>query len=205
MCQDGDYNYGSSFANKMAAAGLSQDDIAKVKIWESDYPKEFPLCGWPIPSERYAIQLDCHDDQFPGSSSRDMGDTGSILVKEKNVDRHRNFNVQMYTRTDGNWQIKLLLSSYTFMENVGAFGFPDGNSDCNKCLTPECKSKCSKSVPYSKAHRDDVCGYTCQDGGWQQGVYTRVHRDFSIIKAMRQWMGLSTGSASDVGLPSNCS
>ena len=111
----------------------------------------------------------------------------------------------MYTRTDGNWQIKLLLSSYTFMENVGAFGFPDGNSDCAKCLTPECKTKCTKSFPYSKAHRDDVCGYTCVDGGWQQGVYTRVHRDFSIIKAMRQWMGLSTGSASDVGLPSNCS
>jgi alpha-amylase len=64
-----------------------------------------------------------------------MGDTGSILVKEKDINRHRNFNVQMFTRTDGNWQIKLVLSSYTFMENVGAFGFPDGNSDCNKCLT----------------------------------------------------------------------
>jgi alpha-amylase len=49
------------------------------------------LCGWPIPSERYAVQLDCHDDQFPGSSSRDMGDSGSVLVKEKNVDKHRNF------------------------------------------------------------------------------------------------------------------
>lgn len=64
-----------------------------------------------------------------------MGDTGSILVKEKNVDRHRNFNVQMFTRTDGNWQIKLVLSSYTFMENAGAFGYPDGNSDCNNCAT----------------------------------------------------------------------
>jgi alpha-amylase len=42
MCQDNDYNYGSSFANKMRAAGLSDSDINKVKIWESDYPKEFP-------------------------------------------------------------------------------------------------------------------------------------------------------------------
>ena len=134
-----------------------------------------------------------------------MGDTGSILVKEKDVNRHRNFNVQMFTRTDGNWQIKLVLSSYTFMENVGAFSFPDGNSDCNKCTTSDCRTKCSKSVPYSKAHRDDVCGYTCVDGGWQQGVYTRVHRDYSIIKAMRQWMGLSTGSPRDVDLPDNCS
>ena len=50
MCQENDYNFGPTFAKKMAEAGLSQDDIAKVKIWESDYPKEFPLCGWPIPS-----------------------------------------------------------------------------------------------------------------------------------------------------------
>jgi hypothetical protein len=36
-------------------------------------------------------------------------------------------------------------------------------------------------------------------------VYTRVHRDFKIIKAMRQWMGLSTNvSPRDVGLPDNC-
>jgi alpha-amylase len=135
-----------------------------------------------------------------------MGDTGSVLVKEKNVDRHRNFNMQMFTRTDANWQIKLVLSSYTFMENVGAYGFPDGNSDCNRCLTSECRSKCNKSMPYSKAHRDDVCGYTCiENGSWQQGVYTRVHRDFVIIKAMRQWMGLSTNvSPRDVGLPDNC-
>ena len=136
MCQSNDYNYGQNFADFMKQAGLSDDEVYKVKIWESDYPKEFPLCGWPIPSERYAIQLDCHDDQFPGSSSRDMGDTGSILVKEKNVDRHRNFNTQMFTRTDGNWQIKLLLSSYTFRESKGAYSFPDGHSDCSKCTTP---------------------------------------------------------------------
>jgi alpha-amylase len=44
-----------------------------------------------------------------------MGDTGSVLVKEKNVDRHRNFEIQMLTRTDANWKIKLVLSSYTFI------------------------------------------------------------------------------------------
>ena len=115
MCQSNDYNFGANFATFMKEAGLSDDEVNMIKIWESDYPKEFPLCGWPIPSERYAIQLDCHDDQFPGSSSRDMGDTGSILVKEKNVDKHRNFEVQMFTRTDANWQIKLVLSSYTFI------------------------------------------------------------------------------------------
>jgi len=47
----------------MSAAGLSDSDIAKVKIWSSDYPKEMPICGyWIIPSERFAIENDCHDD-----------------------------------------------------------------------------------------------------------------------------------------------
>jgi alpha-amylase len=29
----------------MRDAGLSDNDIYKVKIWESAYPKEFPECG----------------------------------------------------------------------------------------------------------------------------------------------------------------
>jgi alpha-amylase len=86
MCEDGDYNFGTSFNNKMKAAGLSDSDIGKVKIWSSDYPKEMPICGnWVMPSERYAIQNDCHDDQNPGSSSRDMQDKGTVLVRSKNV------------------------------------------------------------------------------------------------------------------------
>jgi glycosidase len=76
------------------AAGLSDSDVAKVKIWSSDYPKEFPICGyWETPSERLAVQNDCHDDQNPGSSSRDMGDKGSVLVIQKDVPKHRGFEV----------------------------------------------------------------------------------------------------------------
>lgn len=45
MCNDGPYNFGKSFEDKMRAAGLSDNDIYKVKIWESAYPKEFPECG----------------------------------------------------------------------------------------------------------------------------------------------------------------
>lgn len=74
----------------MNKAGLTKADIDKVKIWSSDYPKEMPICGyWIIPSTRFAIENDCHDDQNPGSSSRDMQDKGSVLIKEKNVQKHR--------------------------------------------------------------------------------------------------------------------
>eukprot|EP01017_Pseudomicrothorax_dubius_P005323 TRINITY_DN11322_c0_g1_i4.p1 TRINITY_DN11322_c0_g1~~TRINITY_DN11322_c0_g1_i4.p1 ORF type:complete len:511 (+),score=122.74 TRINITY_DN11322_c0_g1_i4:116-1648(+) len=207
-CQYNSYDYARYFTDAMRTAGLSDSDISKVKIWSSDYPKEFPICGyWIIPSERFAIMNDCHDDQFPGSSSRDMADKGSVLVKDKDVNRHRFFETQLFTRTDGNWKIRLVLSSYTFVESKGAYGPPDGLSDCAMCQTDECRSGCTKSVPRQPAHDPNVCGYTVYgpNGGWQEGVWTRVHRDLSIIKAMRGWLGLSTDvRPEEVGLPSNC-
>ena len=45
-----------------------------------------------------------------------MGDKGSVLVKEKDADKHRDFEVQLFSRTDGNWQIKPVLSSYSFTD-----------------------------------------------------------------------------------------
>ena len=191
MCGGGDYSYGKPFIEKMKSAGLSDNDIIKIKIWGSDYPKEFPICGyWEISPERHAIGLDCHDDQNQGSSSRDMGDIGSVYIKEKNIERHRNFNVQMFQRVDNNWKIKLLLSSYSFMNN-GASGPPDGSSDCTNCTGEMCKAQCNKSVPYQKAYNPSSTGYDTGDSGnWKEGSYTRVHRDRAIINAMRGWMGL---------------
>ena len=62
-----------------------------------------------------------------------MGDKGSVLIKDKNVSLHRGFETQLFSRTDGDWKIKLVLSSYTFMNN-GAAGVPDGKSDCSACI-----------------------------------------------------------------------
>ena len=45
-CNDNDYNYGASFEKQMKSAGLSDNDINKIKIWRSDYPKEHPICGY---------------------------------------------------------------------------------------------------------------------------------------------------------------
>lgn len=56
MCNSNYYNFGKSFEEDMAREGLSQDDIRKVKIWDSTYPKEYPVCGyWVIKPERFAI------------------------------------------------------------------------------------------------------------------------------------------------------
>ena len=191
LCGGGDYSYGQPFVDKMKEEGLSDDDIDKIKIWGSDYPKEFPICGyWEITPKRHVIGLDCHDDQNPGSSSRDMQDKGSVYIRERNVEKHRNFNVQMFTRTEAEWKMKLLLSSYSFMENGGA-GFPDGKSECSACTGEQCKKNCKKSVPYQKAYDPNSTGYDTGDkSNWKEGSYTRVHRDKDIINAMRSWMGL---------------
>ncbi len=47
-------------------------------------------------------------------------------------------------------------------------------------------------MKYQKAYDPLSCGYSCvgETGEWLMGVYTRVHRDQSIIRAMREWMGL---------------
>jgi len=104
-----------------------------------------------------------------------MQDFGSVLVKEKNVDKHRNFNKQLFER-DAGWKIKLILSSYTFMDNGGQ-GFPDGKSDCSTCIGDHCKD-CSKSMKKATAYDASSYGYDCvKDGQWQQGAFTRVHRD----------------------------
>ena len=196
MCGGGDYSFGKPFVNKMKAVGLSDSDILKIKIWGSDYPKEFPICGyWEIDPIRHAIGLDCHDDQFPGSSSRDMQDKGSVYVKERNADRHRYFLVQMFTRTDANWKIKLVLSSYSFIGN--AYGYPDGKSDCSRCNpNTQCSQNCRRSVPYQKAYNPNSQGYDAgSSGNWKENTYTRTHRDREVVNAMRQWMGLSSLSS----------
>jgi len=94
-----------------------------------------------------------------------MGDKGSVLIKDKNVGLHRGFETQLFSRTDGDWKIKLVLSSYTFMNN-GAAGIPDGKSDCAACIGAQCTS-CSKSMAYSKAFDPTSCGYDCvKNGSW---------------------------------------
>lgn len=121
-CQDSDYNYYTYLDKAILREGLSSSDLEKIKIWSSDYPKEFPICGsWKIPAKRFVVQNDDHDQQNPGSSSRDMADKGSVLVKEKDIGRHRMFEKQLFERRDADWKVKLVLSSYTFM-NSGAQG-----------------------------------------------------------------------------------
>jgi len=65
-CGGGEWSWYTNLDTQLKAAGLSDADIAKVKVWSSDYPKEMPICGsWIIPASRFAIQNDDHDQQNP--------------------------------------------------------------------------------------------------------------------------------------------
>lgn len=132
-----------------------------------------------------------------------MGDKGSVYIKDKNIDMHRGFEQQLFDRTDGNWQIKTVLSSYSFM-NDGAAGFPDGSSSCSKCVGSNCDS--CKTMEKAQAYDAASCGYDTGNGGdWKEGQYTRVHRDQGIINSMRGWMGLSQEEdPTKLGLHASC-
>ena len=179
---DSDYSYSTFFENQMKLQGLTAEDIDKVKIWWSGYPTEPWLDGGRVAMTRKVIQNDDHDQQNDGSSSRDMHAQGCVLVKGCDPATHRAFEVHLFenpegaTDNDNDYPIRMVLSSYYFENGVKAI--PDGQSDCSLCKTT-CET--CKSRSYVKAYVEDGQAYS----GFG---YTRVHRDATIIAAMRKWM-----------------
>jgi alpha-amylase len=189
------YNYGSSFTSQLAKAGFSEKEIDQIKTWNSGYPKE-PMKGSDDCSgenlKRMVIQNDDHDQQNPGSSSRDMGDDGCVLIKGCAEDEHRGFEEKLFSSPNGvkdnndDYPIRTVLSSF-YWGTGEVQGIPDGLSDCSLC-TVSCDG--CKGMPYKKAFDAKSTGYDKGDG-----EYTRVHRDQKIVNAMRAWVGLSAISS----------
>lgn len=181
---DGDYSFTGGLTKRLQEQGMTHDEIEKIKIWWSGYPVEPGNDRGSISKTRKVIQNDDHDQQNPGSSSRDMHDEGCVLVKGCDPDRHREFERRLFLEPKEvddnrvNYPIRMLLSSYYFTNDVR--GIPDGKSDCSKCTTT-CQS--CRSMGYVKAHVEGSPSYTKD--------YTRVHRDPKIIEYMSQWMQLN--------------
>jgi alpha-amylase len=193
------YNFGGYFTGKLAEAGFSGAEIQQIKTWNSGYPKE-PEKGVDdcdigrAGLQRQVIQNDDHDQQNPGSSSRDMGNAGCVLIKGCDEAEHRSFEVELFTNPPGSrdnandYPIRTVLSSFYWGDDQ-VQGMPDGKSDCALCTT-NCDS--CKTMQYEKAFDPTSKGY---DSG--KGKYTRVHRDEAIVNAMRSWMGLSSLAVSE--------
>lgn len=204
MCNAGSgYNYGSGLTAKLSAAGFSAAEVNQIKTWNSGYPKE-PDHGTDdcdigkSGTQRQVIQNDDHDQQNPGSSSRDMQGAGCVLIKGCSESDHRGYEVKLFTNPPGSrnnnddYPIRTVLSSFYWGEGE-VQGMPDGKSDCSGC-TVHCET--CKSMPYQKARDPSSKGY---DKG--AGQYTRVHRDNTIVNAMRTWMGLGEISAAAYAQP----
>ncbi|CAF1157066.1 unnamed protein product [Adineta steineri] len=186
--------YGTMFENILKKDLGSDSEVNKIKMWDGLYPKE-PQNNPTVSRHRVVIQNDDHDQQNPGSSSRDMANFGCVLVKNCPVGEHRNFEIRLFTNPNGvsnnndDWPIRFILSSY--YHTHGDLGIPDGKSSCDLCTTT-CET-CRSSVPYIKAYDRMACAYTGSG-------YTRTHRDIAVINAMRAWMKLAPVSGSSLGI-----
>jgi len=203
MCnKDSGYNYGQYLVEAFQKAGFSQSEIFKIKIWNSGYPKEPSADCNSISRGRNAIQNDDADQQSPGSTSRDMGNEGCVLIKDCNsIQEHRNFEIKLFQNPNGvsdnnnDYPIRLILSSFYWGKN-SANGIPDSKSDCSLCTTT-CNG--CQNMYTATAFDGSSCGYDGNPG------YTRPHRDKQIIMAMRQWMKMNTNVTNEqIGLPNSC-
>jgi len=163
-------------------------------MWDGLYPKE-PQNNPTMSRHRVVIQNDDHDQQNPGSSSRDMANFGCVLVKNCPPAEHRNFEIRLFSspngvgNNDNDWPIRFILSSY--YHTYGDLGIPDGKSSCDLC-SMTCET-CRKSVPYIKAYDPMACAYVGSG-------YTHTHRDISVINALRAWMKLTPVTGVSLGI-----
>jgi len=62
-----------------------------------------------------------------------------------------------------------------------------------------------KNNAYRSAHDKNLCGYQNLEQNWDNGYFTRPHRDLSVIKSMRRWMKLNPDLSNDqLGLLPHC-
>ena len=191
------YNYGAWMEGALLAAGFSEEEMLAIRLWADYFPKQPGADNGNVDMRRKAVQIDDADQQTSGSTSRDMGGAGCVLtVNCPDAATHRGFVQGLFasppgaTDNDSQLPIRLVLSSFWFDLSQGAYGIPDGLSDCARCRV-NC-DKCVASMPYSPARQAGAPGYTPR----ALGAYTRVHRDLAIVNAMRAWVHLPPLNAS---------
>jgi len=108
------------------------------------------------------------------------------MAKQMSDEEHRQFEVTLFSNppgssdNDNDYPLRMVLSSFLFDTSQQPYGIPDGFSDCSLCVG-DCTG--CRGIAYSPAHVAGASGYSGP-------VYTRPHRDPTIINAMRAWMHL---------------
>ena len=188
MCNDNSIlSYGKPFTEKLIELGFTSQEINQIKIWNTDFLNgESPYCEndeeWKVNPQRVAISIEYTDDI-------NLANNYNIYIRDKNIELHRNLTIKMFNN-NYNFKIRNVFSMFSLY--YGSNGYPDGKSDCSMCNSEICKKHCTRTFPYRKAYNPISIGYDNGDiYNWVEGEYTRVHRDLSIINAMRTWMGLN--------------
>lgn len=200
------YSYSKGLENILLASGLTMDDVTKIKIWFDAYPKQPDIDCGQLEMNRKAIQNDDADQQNPGSTSRDMGSDGTVLVIAKDIGLHRFFEEKLFTSPNGasdnanDYPIRMVLSSFWLPENANDYGIPDGKSNCDVCTVTCSTCDAAQSLNFTAGYQQGASGYT---GNMVGGQYTRVHRDLGVINAMRGWMNLPNMSDDEYAVAMN--
>ena len=175
----------------------SDEEIQQIKVWRSDFPKEFSKCAVKVGNKYQSLLgLDFYLEQFE-KTSRDPP-LGCIYVRDHDIETHKKYLNKLFgigiedsnviEQYKGNDYV-LILSSYSFdnnEENSFDTGIPDGLSDCSLSLVEGCQH----SMPKAEAFNDESQGYDANNGqtNWKTGVYTRVHRSKDVISGMQSWL-----------------
>ena len=168
--------------------GFNKEDILKVKIWWSSYPKNYYVDKGKVDPKRKVIQNDDHDTQYADYRGLFDSGKGCVLVLGCQPDKHRDYEVRLFENPyDVNNNavdapIRMILSSfYTLYNGKRMEGLPDGLSDCNKSCKEDCDKCQENSLPEFEGYKEDGKAYSGEG-------FTRVHRDERIIAAMQKWM-----------------
>ena len=190
FAEDGEYSYAGGMDKTLKSLGFTDDDLVKVKIWWSSYPKNYTIDNGHVDPRRKVIQNDDHDTQYADFRGLVDSGKGCILTEGCEVDKHRNFEIKLfeapYDIKDNlnEAPIRMILSSfYTKYNGLRLEGLPDGNSDCFKSCKSDCDKCKARSLPEFPAYLEDGKAYSGTG-------FTRVHRDEKIISAMQKWMEL---------------
>lgn len=122
--------YGKKLADSLLDALGAQDELNKIKLFDSGYPTR-PWENSAVPPNRIVIQNDDHDSQSP-TFYRDFGDRGCILVKGCPAEQHRYYEMRLFADPyevrdkENDWPIRILLSSFYY--TYGILGVPDGEN-----------------------------------------------------------------------------
>ena len=100
LCSEDQKNFADTYFVKMLKEkGLNDDDILKIKIWNSGFPLEMAKCDddkWRISHERYAVSIENPsfinvDDQYINNFN---------YIRDKDIEKHRNLTVDMFSNTE---------------------------------------------------------------------------------------------------------